>query len=105
MEVQSPFRRASTRVQGARAHPPNSARVSEHEQVVNASRRTRLAGERTYLAWWRTGLTSLGVAVATGRLVPAVSGGASWPYEIVGVLFALVGLAFIGYAYVRQREV
>jgi uncharacterized membrane protein YidH (DUF202 family) len=28
-------------------------------EAVDASRRTRLANERTELAWWRTGLTAL----------------------------------------------
>jgi uncharacterized membrane protein YidH (DUF202 family) len=32
--------------------------------VEDATRRTRLANERTYLAWWRTGLTALAYARA-----------------------------------------
>jgi len=31
--------------------------------------RTLLANERTYLAWWRTGLTTLTVALAVARVV------------------------------------
>jgi putative membrane protein len=37
-------------------------------------RRTRLAAERTELAWWRTALTSIPVAVGVGRVVPELSG-------------------------------
>ncbi|HEU4977742.1 MAG TPA: DUF202 domain-containing protein [Solirubrobacteraceae bacterium] len=68
-------------------------------------RRTRLATERTYLAWWRTGLASFAVAVGTGKLVPELSHGANWPYVIIGALFALLGCACIVYAFVRQRNV
>ena len=38
--------------------------------VEDATRRTRLANERTYLAWWRTGLTALAVGIGIGKLVP-----------------------------------
>ena len=71
----------------------------------DASRRTRLASERTYLAWWRTGLTALAVSLAAGKLVPELSSGAAWPFEAIGVAFALVGLLFVTYAYVRQRRI
>ena len=59
----------------------------------------------TYLAWWRTGLTTFAVALGAGKLVPELSGGAAWPYEVIGVGFALVGVLFIAYAYVRQKRV
>lgn len=80
----------------------NATSVREAE---DATRRTRLASERTYLAWWRTGLTTFAVSVAAGKLVPALSSGAAWPFEVIGVAFALVGLLFITYAYVRQKRV
>jgi putative membrane protein len=73
--------------------------------VEDATRRTRLASERTYLAWWRTGLTTLAVSLAAGKLVPELSTGAAWPFEAIGVAFALTGLAFIVYAYLRQKRV
>ena len=34
-------------------------------ETADALRRTRLANERTYLAWWRSALTALAVAVGT----------------------------------------
>src|ERR1700691_1447635 len=71
----------------------------------DATRRTRLANERTYLAWWRTGLTSLAVSLGAGKLIPALTPGVRWPYTVVGIGFALVGLIFIGYASVRHRRV
>jgi putative membrane protein len=67
-------------------------------QLVDATRRTYLAGERTQLAWWRTGLTALAVALGVGRVVPELSGnGARWPYVIAGVGFALWGIFAIAY--------
>jgi putative membrane protein len=78
---------------------------TEH-QLVDATRRTRLAGERTQLAWWRTGLTAIAVGIAVGRVIPDLGGGsARWPYTLVGAGFALYGVALIVYGTVRVREV
>ena len=64
--------------------------------VEDATRRTRLANERTYLAWWRTGLTALAVCVGLGKLVPGVTEHVTrWPYELVGAGFGLLGIAFL----------
>jgi putative membrane protein len=73
--------------------------------VEDATRRTRLANERTYLAWWRTGLTSIAVAVGVGRITPDVSNVTRWPYEIVGAGFGLLGIAFIWFGYARTRAI
>jgi len=75
------------------------------DEARDATRRTRLANERTYLAWWRTGLTTFAVGLAAGKVVPELSSGASWPFQALGVTFAAVGLLFIAYAYVRQKRV
>jgi putative membrane protein len=73
---------------------------------VDATRRTRLANERTFLAWWRSGLTAFAVAIGAGKLVPAVADDVdAWPYELLGAAFALLGVAFVGYGWVRQRAV
>jgi putative membrane protein len=74
-------------------------------EVEDATRRTRLAAERTYLAWWRSGLTALAVGLAAGKLVPELSSGASWPYELLGVGYSLLGIAFIAYGLRRQYAV
>lgn len=67
-------------------------------RLVDASRRTFLASERTQLAWWRTGLTALAVALGVGRVVPELSGTAlRWPYVITGVGFAIWGIFTIAY--------
>jgi putative membrane protein len=77
----------------------------EAGKVEDATRRTRLANERTYLAWWRTGLTALAVSFGAGRLLPELSNGPNWPFEAVGIAFAVVGIAFMAFGYVRHRDV
>lgn len=74
-------------------------------EAGDALRRTRLANERTYLAWWRTGLTTFAVGLGAGKLVPELSRGAAWPFQLIGTGFVLAGMALIAYAYVRQRQV
>jgi putative membrane protein len=75
-------------------------------ETVDASRRTRLASERTELAWWRTGLTALAVALAVGRVIPGLDQGAErWPYDIAGVCFAIYGVAVLAYGSRRRRTV
>jgi putative membrane protein len=78
---------------------------SSGREVEDATRRTRLANERTYLAWLRSGLTALAVGLAAGKLVPELSSGASWPYELLGVGYALLGIALIFYGHRRQQTV
>jgi putative membrane protein len=79
--------------------------AAESDGALDATRRTQLANERTYLAWWRTGLTALAVSFGAGRLVPELAGGPSWPFELIGVAFAVVGIAFMTYGYFRHRQV
>jgi len=73
-------------------------------EIVDATRRTRLASERTYLAWWRSGLTALAVSVGFGKIVPGVADVTKWPYEVAGVGFALIGTVFFAYGAHRQRS-
>jgi putative membrane protein len=67
-------------------------------------RRTSLAVERTYLAWWRTGLTAYAVALATARVVPDLSKTkVQWPYTLLGIGFAVFGTACILVGEQRRR--
>jgi len=75
------------------------------DETKDATRRTRLANERTYLAWWRTGLTAIAVCIGLGRIVPAVTDVTKWPYELIGAGYGLLGVGFMVIAHVRVRAV
>jgi putative membrane protein len=75
------------------------------DEVQDATRRTRLANERTYLAWWRTGLTAFAVSFGAGKVVPQLTDEPRWPYAVVGAGFAILGILCIGYGFRREIEV
>src|SRR5213083_3660304 len=79
-----------------RRRPFTVARMSEPD-VVDATRRTRLANERTFLAWLRTALTAVAVAIGAGKIVPGVTDVAHWPFELLGAGFAALAVALIVY--------
>ena len=71
---------------------------------MSEERRTQLAVERTYLAWWRTGMTGYAVALATARIVPELANTkVQWPYTLLGIGFVLLGTACLGYGEYRRR--
>jgi putative membrane protein len=76
----------------------------DFEAVVDATRRTRLASERTYLAWWRSALAAFAVSLGVGKIVPQLTSGSAVYYQLVGVGYGLLGVAFIGYGYLRERR-
>lgn len=84
---------------------PRTAGTEPVEEAADATRRTRLANERTYLAWLRTGFTALAVALAAGKVVPELAHTERWPYELLGVGFAILGVACMWYGYRREREI
>jgi inner membrane protein YidH len=70
------------------------------------TRRTLLANERTYLAWWRTGITSVAAALGAARVVPELSNVKHhWPYTVVGVGFTLIGMVCFIYGHMRREAV
>jgi len=62
--------------------------------------RDHLAGERTFLAWVRTGLGVIGLGVLTGRLLETDGVFA----EVVGLLLVALGASMQLYAVVRFRR-
>jgi putative membrane protein len=69
-------------------------------------KRTSLALERTQLAWWRTGMTSLAVGIGVGRVVPELQDSTNdWAYVALGVGYALYGLALIAFGTIRERSI
>jgi putative membrane protein len=71
---------------------------------LDQARRTSMAAERTWLAWWRSALAASAGALAVGRLAPDVLHVAPWPYILLGCGYAglAVGLLLVGAQ--RQRE-
>src|SRR5262245_15277138 len=80
--------------------PPGSTLPSDLDQM----RRTSMAVERTWLAWWRTALGATAGALAVGRFAPDLLDVAPWPYILLGCAYAslAVGLLIVGAQ--RQRE-
>jgi putative membrane protein len=75
-------------------------------QTSGEERRTWLANERTWLAWLRTGLACTAVAFAIGRVVPDLAGTHDrWPYDVLGVGYAVLGVAIVVYGFRRRSEV
>jgi putative membrane protein len=87
----------------------NVGQVNAHpadQEAASAEQRTSLAVERTQLAWWRTGLTALAVAIGIGRVVPELSDSdTTWPYALVGIAFAVYGIALFLEGTARGRAV
>jgi putative membrane protein len=70
------------------------------------SRRTLLANERTFLAWWRTGLTALTAGIAAAQIVPQLSDSEhQWPYTLVGMALCAIGTLCIVYGQWRRIAV
>jgi putative membrane protein len=70
----------------------------------DASRRTQLAAERTWLAWWRTGLGASAVAIGVGRILPGLASGANWPLKLLGLGYAALAVAVLVIGGVRQNR-
>lgn len=72
--------------------------------ALDQERRTSMAAERTWLAWWRTALGATAGALAVGRFAPKLLDVAAWPYILLGCGYAAlaIGLALVGAR--RQRE-
>lgn len=77
---------------------------SEPKRVSGDEARSHLAGERTLLAWWRSGLAALAVALAVGRVIPALIDASKGWFIALGVGFAVLALAFTLYGTSRQRQ-
>ena len=72
--------------------------------ATDVSRRTWLAAERTWLAWWRTGLATGALAIAVGRLIPGLTGGARWPFRLLGLGYGVLAVVVLVVGAVRQAR-
>jgi uncharacterized membrane protein YidH (DUF202 family) len=73
--------------------------------AVDGTRRTSLAAERTWLAWWRTGLGASAVAIGVGRILPGLAGGEHWPLIALGIGYGVLAVAILIIGAVRQNRV
>jgi putative membrane protein len=72
---------------------------------TDVTRRTHLAAERTWLAWWRSGIACATAAVAVGGVVPDLIDESHTPYVILGAGYAAVAVGMFVAGGVRQRKV
>ena len=76
--------------------------MSESDDVT---RRTLLAAERTWLAWWRSGIAAATAAVGVGGVVPQLVDDGGTAYALLGAGYAALGAAMFAGAAVRRRAV
>jgi putative membrane protein len=83
-----------------------ASRVPTSPSDLDQERRTSMAAERTWLAWWRTALGATAGALAVGRFAPKLLDVAPWPYILLGCGYAslAVGLSIVGAQRQRQLE-
>jgi putative membrane protein len=70
---------------------------------ADPTRRTYLAHERTTLAWWRTALSTLAVAVGVGGILPKLVKLPKGPYVAIGVGYLALSLWFVLVGVQRHR--
>jgi putative membrane protein len=78
--------------------------VSTPPSDLDQARRTSMAAERTWLAWWRTALAATVGALGVGRLAPELLGVASWPYVLLGCGYASLAVGLLVVGALRQRD-
>jgi putative membrane protein len=79
--------------------------VSEQADKGDVTRRTRLAAERTWLAWWRSGIAAATAAVAVGGVVPELVDGGRTAYVVLGAGYAALAAGVFVAGDVRRRQV
>jgi putative membrane protein len=71
---------------------------------LDQARRTSMAAERTWLAWWRSALAASAGALAVGRFAPQLLHVAAWPYVLLGCGYASLAIGLLIVGAQRQRE-
>src|SRR5690349_13356977 len=64
-----------------------------------------MAAERTWLAWWRTGLVASAAALGVGRFAPRLLHTAAGPYVVLACGYALLALGLLAVGLRRHREI
>lgn len=81
----------------------DSHRDTNEPVFADPTRRTYLAQERTLLAWWRTALGTVGLAIAIGALLPDLSHLPKGPFIGLGAGYAALSIWFVLLGAYRQR--
>jgi inner membrane protein YidH len=81
--------------------PPNAAPTAPD---LDQLRRSSMAAERTWLAWWRTALAATAGALAVGRFAPELLNVAAWPYVVLGCAYAGLAIGLLVMGARRQRD-
>ena len=71
----------------------------------DVTRRTLLAAERTWLAWWRSGIAAATAAVAVGGVVPELVDEGRTAYVVLGAGYAALATGVFLAAALRRRAV
>jgi putative membrane protein len=72
---------------------------------TDITRRTMLAAERTWLAWWRSGIAAATAAVAVGGVVPELVDGSREPYVALGAGYAVLSAGVLIGGWRRHHRV
>jgi putative membrane protein len=79
--------------------------VNEPAEPDDVTRRTLLAAERTWLAWWRSGIAASTAAVAVGGVVPELVEEGRTAWVVLGCAYALLAACMFAGAALRRRQV
>lgn len=85
--------------------PHRNCAVADPSQPIDTPRRTWMAAERTWLAWWRTALGGVAVSIAVGRFLPSLTHGSRWPYAVLGLGYGLLAIAVLMMGTMRQQRI
>lgn len=64
-----------------------------------------LAAERTWLAWFRTGIGVSAAAIGVGAVLPKLTDSSSWGFVALGAGYAAVAVAVFVEGWRRQRDI
>lgn len=80
-------------------------RSSADDSMLGPSRRTVLAAERTWLAWWRTGMAVAAVSIAVGGVAPRLVDSERTPFIVLGIGYAILSIVVFTAAFRRHRQI
>jgi putative membrane protein len=93
------------------ANPPEQQKLrAPDDSPVGPSRRTVLAAERTWLAWFRSGIGVAAAAIGVGAVLPKLAENSSgdtatWGYVVLGAGYAALAVGIFVEGWRRQREI